>query len=126
MKPQKPYKRTDRVKEQILKIITDTATKHIDLSQLGFITFTKIDVTPDFRLAKINYSVLNPILPKKNINIKLNHKAKGFKKYLGMELRIKNIPDIQFFYDDSYDYAEKMSQKIQNLDIPVEDDTECL
>ena len=37
-----------------------------------------------------------------------------------------NIPDIQFFYEDSYDYAEKMSQKIQNLDISTEDDTECL
>jgi ribosome-binding factor A len=126
LKPQRPFKRTDRVKEQILQIITDTATKHIDLSPLGFITFTNIVVSPDFRSAKINYSVLNPTLPKKNINVKLNHKAKGFKKYLGMELRIKNIPDIQFFYDDSYDYAEKMSQKIQNLGIPSDDDTECL
>ena len=35
MKPQRPYKRTDRVKEQILEIITDTATKHIDIKSKG-------------------------------------------------------------------------------------------
>ena len=60
MKPQRPYKRSDRVGEQILEIVTDTAAKHIDLNHLGFITFTGIDISPDLRFAKIYFSVLNP------------------------------------------------------------------
>ena len=85
MKPQRPYKRTDRVGEQILEIITDTAAKNIDLNHLGFITFTGIDVSPDLRSAKIFFSALNPTDDVQNIEKKINSIAKGFKKYLRKE-----------------------------------------
>ena len=56
----KPYDRIDRVNNQILDILGDVLIKHIDLSHLGFVTFTKIDTTRDLRIAKVYYSVLNP------------------------------------------------------------------
>ncbi|MDP6684544.1 MAG: 30S ribosome-binding factor RbfA [Candidatus Marinimicrobia bacterium] len=123
MKPQRPYKRSDRVGEQILEIVTDTAAKHIDLNHLGFITFTGIDVSPDIRSAKIFFSVLNPPDKIQNIESKLNGISKGFKKYLGLEMRVKNIPDLRFIYDQSLDYSEKMNQIIQSIEIPQDNDT---
>ena len=123
MKPQRPYKRSDRVGEQILEIVTDTAAKHIDLNYLGFITFTGIDISPDLRFAKIYFSVLNPTDNFQNIEFKINGISKRFKKYLGLEMRIKNIPDLRFIYDKSTDYAEKMNQMIQSIDIPKDNDS---
>ena len=118
MKPQRPYKRTDRVKEQILEIITDTATKHIDIKQFGFITFTKINLTSDLRSATISFSILNATDKIQIIEDKLNKMSGGFKKYIGMEMRLKNIPDVNFSYDYSMDYAEKMNKIIKNINIP--------
>ena len=123
MKPQRPYKRSTRVGEQILEIVTDTAAKHIDLNHLGFITFTGIDISPDLRFAKIYFSVLNPTDNFQNIEFKINGISKRFKKYLGLEMRIKNIPDLRFIYDKSTDYAEKMNQMIQSIDIPKDNDS---
>ncbi len=123
MKPQRPYKRTDRVGEQILEIVTDTAAKHIDLNNLGFITFTGIYVSPDLRSAKIFFSALNPIDDVQIIEKKINSMSKGFKKYLGMEMRIKNIPDLRFIYDQSLNYTEEMSQVIESLEIPQNNDS---
>ena len=123
MKPRRPYKRTDRVGEQILEIVTDTAAKHIDLNNLGFITFTGIYVSPDLRSAKIFFSALNPIDDVQIIEKKINSMSKGFKKYLGMEMRIKNIPDLKFIYDQSLNYTEKMSQVIESLEIPQNNDS---
>ncbi len=123
MKPQRPYKRSTRVGEQILEIVTDTAAKHIDLNYLGFITFTGIDISPDLRFAKIYFSVLNPTDNSQNIEYKINDISKRFKKYLGLEMRIKNIPDLRFIYDKSTDYAEKMNQIIQSMDIPKDNDS---
>ena len=123
MKPQRPYKRSTRVGEQILEIVTDTAAKHIDLNDLGFITFTGIDISPDLRFAKIYFSVLNPTDNFQNIEFKINGISKRFKKYLGLEMRIKNIPDLRFIYDKSTDYAEKMNQMIQSIDIPKDNDS---
>ena len=123
MKPQRPNKRSTRVGEQILEIVTDTAAKHIDLNYLGFITFTGIDISPDLRFAKIYFSVLNPTDNFQNIEFKINGISKRFKKYLGLEMRIKNIPDLRFIYDKSTDYAEKMNQMIQSIDIPKDNDS---
>ena len=123
MKPQRPYKRTDRVGEQILEIVTDTAAKHIDINHLGFITFTGIDVSPDLRSAIIYFSALNPTDEIQNIENKINTIAKGFKKYLGIEMRIKNIPDLRFIYDQSLNYTEKINQMIQTIVIPKQNDS---
>ena len=49
--------------------------------------------------------------------------SKGFKKYLGMEMRIKNIPDLRFIYDQSLNYTEEMSQVIESLEIPQNNDS---
>ncbi|HJM46957.1 MAG: 30S ribosome-binding factor RbfA [Candidatus Marinimicrobia bacterium] len=123
MKPQRPYKRTDRVGEQILEIVTDTAAKHIDLNHLGFVTFTGIDVSPDLRSAIIYFSALNPTDEIQNIENKINTIAKGFKKYLGIEMRIKNIPDLRFIYDQSLNYTDKINQMIQTIVIPKQNDS---
>jgi ribosome-binding factor A len=123
LKPQRPYKRTDRVGEQILEIITDTAAKHIDINHLGFITFTGIDVSPDLRSAIIYFSALNPTDEIQNIENKINIIAKGFKKYLGIEMRIKNIPDLRFIYDQSLNYTDKINQMIQAIVIPKQNDS---
>ena len=123
MKPQRPYKRSTRVGEQILEIVTDTAAKHIDLNYLGFITFTGIDISPDLRFAKIYFSVLNPTDNSQNIEYKINDISKRFKKYLGLEMRIKNIPDLRFIYDQSLNYTEKINQMIQSIDISKHNDS---
>ena len=112
----KPYDRIDRVNNQILDILGDILIKHIDLSHLGFVTFTKIDTTRDLRFAKVFYSVLNPIFSKKKINIEINKHRKPFKKYMSPELTMKHTPDLRFYFDDTYEYTEYVSKLINNLD----------
>ena len=49
-------------------------TKSIDLSYLGFVTFTKADISPDLKNAKIFYSVINQKFSDSEINIQINKK----------------------------------------------------
>ena len=41
----------DRVGNQVLDILCGILTKNINLSYLGFVTFTYVDVAPDLRTA---------------------------------------------------------------------------
>ncbi|MDA9946355.1 30S ribosome-binding factor RbfA [Candidatus Marinimicrobia bacterium] len=113
----KPYDRIDRVNNQILDILGSILHKNIDLSRLGFVTFTKVDVARDLRVAKVFYSVLNQTLPKKQLNIEINKHRKPFKKYLGPELTMKHTPDLRFYFDDTYEYTEYVSTLIKKLKI---------
>ena len=115
MDQNKPYDRIDRVNNQILDILGDILIKHIDLSHLGFVTFTKIEVTRDLRLAKVYYSVLNQKFSKGQLNIEINKFRKPFKKYLAPELTMKHTPDLRFYFDDTNEYTEYVSNLINKL-----------
>ena len=82
MNSNKPYNRLDRINNQILDILSDIMMKNVDLSHLGFITFTSVDVAPDLRTAKIYYSVLSPKSSNAEIEIEINKKQKAFKKFM--------------------------------------------
>ena len=112
----KPYDRIDRVNNQILDILGDILIKYIDLSHLGFVTFTKIDTTRDLRIANVYYSVLNPAFSEEKINIEMNKHRKPFKKYMSPELTMKHTPDLRFYFDNTYEYTEYVSKLINNLD----------
>ena len=112
----KPYDRLDRVNNQILDILGSILIKYIDLSHLGFVTFTKIDTTRDLRIAKVYYSILNQKLSKEKVNIEINKYRKPFKKYMSPELTMKHTPDLRFYFDDTFEYTEYVSKLIKNLD----------
>ena len=111
----KPYDRIDRVNNQVLDILCAVLHKYVDLSHLGFVTFTKVDVARDLRVAKVFYSVLNQTVPKKQLNIEINKHRKPFKKYMGPELTMKHTPDLRFYFDDTYEYTEYVSNLINKL-----------
>jgi|TARA_B100001079_G_C16395403_1_gene508828 ribosome-binding factor A len=113
----KPYKRTERVSLLIQQILGEIATKHIDLSHLGFITFTHVDISPDLRHSKVLYSVLNNKLSEKEINLELNKLSKSFRKYLGQEIRLKYTPDLTFYQDEAIKHEEHMQSIIKDLKI---------
>ena len=116
MRSERPYKRTDRVANEIQTILGDIQTQFIDLSDLGFVTISNVIVSPDLKYAKIFFSVVQKNKSIEEIEIDLNSKAKAFRKYLGKELRIKFTPQLKFYYDDTMSYAEKLDTIFHNLE----------
>ena len=110
-----PYKRTDRVGKQIKELLGQIALKNIDLSHLGFITFTGVYVSRDLRSAKVFYSVLNPKYKKDELQVAMNDLRKPFRKYIGPQLKIKNIPELKFYFDESQEYSEKIDKLLKDL-----------
>jgi len=110
----KPYKRVDRINRQILDILSDILIKNIDLSHLGFITFTSVDVAPDLRTAKVFYSVLSRRLPYSKVDVEINKKQKAFKKFMSPQLSLRYTPDIRFILDETLAYSEKIDNLLKD------------
>ena len=111
----KPYSRSERVGKQILDIISSIAIRKIDLSYLGFITFTKVDISPDLKNAKIFYTVINKKVSDEELDIALNKKQKAFKKFLGPELHLRITPKIKFMNDKFSFYQEKIDRLLSGF-----------
>ena len=117
MKSYRPYKRTDRVASEIKEILGKIQTHQIDLSDLGFITFSNVVISSDLKNAKIFFSVINNKFSEKKIQIELNKRVKIFRKYLAKQLEIKYIPLLKFYHDDTYIYNEKIDKIFSKIDI---------
>ena len=114
MNSNKPYKRVDRINRQILDILSGILIKNIDLSYLGFITFTSVDVAPDLRTAKVFYSVLSGKLPDSKVDVEINKKQKAFKKFMSSQLSLRYTPDITFILDETLAYSEKIDNLLKD------------
>ncbi len=114
MNSNKPYKRVDRINRQILEILSDILIKNIDLSYLGFITFTSVDVAPDLRTAKVFYSILSGKLPDSKVDVEINKKQKAFKKFMSPQLSLRYTPDIRFILDETLAYSEKIDNLLKD------------
>ena len=114
MNSKKPYKRVDRINRQILDILSDILIKNIDISYLGFITFTDVDVAPDLRTAKVFYSVLSGKLPDSKVEVEINKNQKAFKKFMSPQLTLRYTPDIRFILDETLAYSEKIDNLLKN------------
>jgi ribosome-binding factor A len=110
-------KRQAKVARLIQKELADYFLKN-GLSTFGnsFITVSKVKVTPDLGLARIYLTFLNEKDPQKLLNL-----VKAFLKEIRTDLasRIKNqvrkIPDLEFYYDDTMDYMEKMEKIFKEI-----------
>jgi ribosome-binding factor A len=80
----------------------------------GFVTITNVKVSPDLKNAKIYLSVLERE-KREEVLGKVNSQAKYIRSELGSRIRIKFVPDLKFFIDDTIDYVEKIEGLIKKI-----------
>ena len=88
----------------------------------AFITVTTVRVSPDLSIAKIYLSFLNQ-KDKQGLLEDIEDKNKAIRselaKRIGKQVRI--IPSLQFFLDDTAEYASKIEGLFNNIEIPPVD-----
>ena len=112
----KPFSRSERVSQEVLKTINDILTREMDLRKYGFITFSYVKMTSDLKHANLYYSIINPTKKIEVINEELNLLIPVFRKFLSSSLNLRSTPTLKFFYDDSFEQFEKIDKLIKDID----------
>ena len=112
----KPFSRSERVEQQVLKTINQILSKDLDLRKYGFLTFSDVKMTSDLKHANLFYSIINPTKDLKIINKELNLLVPTFRKYLSMSLELRSTPTLKFIYDDSFEQFQKINELMKFLE----------
>ncbi len=106
--------RIDKVEHLIKEEISLIFLHKLSNMDLGFITITNVRVSPDLKTAKIYLSVLEK--EKRELVLdKLDAKKGYIRTELAHRIRIKFIPELKFFLDDTLDYVEKIEGLIKKI-----------
>lgn len=106
--------RIDKVEHLIKEEVSLIFLHKLSDLNLGFITITNVRLSPDLKLAKIYLSVLEK--EKRSIVLDKIEDKKGYiRSELAHRIRIKFIPELKFFIDDTLDYVEKIEGLIKKI-----------
>lgn len=107
--------RQQKIAKQIQKDVAEIFQKEGATLVRGLlVTVTGVRVSPDFGYAKIYVSVF-PFDRSAELMKTLEHQNWFVRRALGQRLRnqLKNVPEIQFFLDDSLEYIEHIEQALK-------------
>ncbi len=102
--------RMRRVNEAMREVLSGAITSELKDPRVGFVTVTAVETSPDLRHARVFVSVLgNP--GERRRTLKALDAAHGYlQRRIGMELRIKHTPQLQFVYDDTAEKGIRISK----------------
>jgi ribosome-binding factor A len=106
--------RIDKLENLIKEEISDIFLRKLNSPALGFLTVTNVRVSSDLRIARIYISIFEK--DKREAVLEKVKASGGFiRSELAARIRIKFIPELKFFLDDSLDYVEKIENLIKKI-----------
>lgn len=116
-------KRQQKFGKLLLKELSELFQREMNLLIPNvLITITTVRVTPDLSMAKVYLSLLTTANVDETIKLIRSH-TKEVRYKLGTKIKdqVRVIPALEFFLDDSLDYAERMDKLLSELQAPKTD-----
>jgi len=110
-----PFSRADRVSGLIQEVLSSLLKKDIHDPRLKMVTITSVKMSRDLRLARIYFSIYGDS-NKREAAAKGFESARGFiKRSLARKLSLRYMPDLTFFYDESFDYGSHIDELLKRV-----------
>jgi ribosome-binding factor A len=107
--------RPDRVGDQIRTELALLIARVVHDPGVGFLTLTRVKVTPDLQLARVYYTSLGDEKAQRETARALQRAAPFLRRHHGQRIRLRRVPELEFFYDESIARNDRIEQILQEL-----------
>jgi ribosome-binding factor A len=107
--------RPQKVAEQIRIELSQLLARDVHDPGIGFITLTRVSVTPDLQLARVYYSSLGDAQAQKETDKALHRASPFLRRQVAQRIRLRRVPELEFFYDKSVAHQDRVEQILQEL-----------
>jgi len=107
--------RPDRVGEQIRQELSLVLTQRAHDPGMGFLTITRVKVTADLQLARVMYTVIGDDTQRKETEKALARSLPFLRRHIASRIRLRRVPVLQFFYDESVAHQDRIEQILIEL-----------
>jgi ribosome-binding factor A len=107
--------RPDRIADQIRAEVSQMLMRNVHDPGIGFVTITRVQVTPDLQLARIYYTRMGTE-SERQATVKALERATSFlRREVGQRLRLRRAPVLEFVFDRSIEHQERVERLIQEI-----------
>ena len=108
--------RPDRVGDQIRQELSEILSRgQVHDPGIGFITLTRVQVTPDLQLARVYYTSLGDLKARKETARALTRATGFFRRQIGSRLQLRRVPELEFRFDESIAHQDRIEQILRDI-----------
>ena len=108
--------RPDRVGDQIRQELSELLSRGaVHDPGIGFITLTRVKVSPDLQLARVYYTTLGDEAARRQTAKALERATGFFRRRVGERLQLRRVPELQFQFDESVTHQDRVEQILREL-----------
>ena len=109
------FKRSRRVSELLREEISTIITQQLKDPLIGLVTVTSIKLTDDLKLARVYFSILGDAKTREDSRRGLERAAKFIRSEIGHKTNLKYVPELEFYYDETIDYAQNIELLLKEI-----------
>jgi len=108
--------RPDRVGEQIRDELSTLLSRGaVHDPGIGFITLTRVKVSPDLQQARVFYTSLGDEKARKETAKALVRATPFLRRQIGSILTLRRVPELEFRFDESIGHQDRVEQILRDL-----------
>ena len=107
--------RPERVAKEFREVLAEEVPKLKD-PRIGFVTVTRVEVSPDLRRATVFYSVLGEDRDHRRTRAGLRSATPHLRSVLGHQVRMKFTPDLEFEEDVGLAQVERVTELLKQIE----------
>jgi ribosome-binding factor A len=112
--------RPERVAEEFREVLAEEIPQLKD-PRVGFVTVTRVEVTPDLRKAVVYYTVMGQEKDHRRTRAGLNSAKSHLRSVLGQQVRMKFTPDLEFEEDVGLAQVERVTELLRQIGASSDD-----
>lgn len=116
-------RRQERVGDLIRDEVSDIIRRDMNDPRLGFVSITRVELSPDLRYARLFVSVFADDAERNETVKVLNRAASFVRRTLAPRLRMRTIPELSFRLDHSMEHAENVARILRELEVEPQPDS---
>ena len=82
---------------------------------IGFITLTRVKVSPDLQIARVFYTSMGDEAARRATSRALDRATPFLRRQIGGRLRLRRVPEIEFRFDESIANQDRIEQILRDL-----------
>jgi len=82
---------------------------------IGFVTITRVQVTPDLQHARVFYTALGDERARRESDRALHRAIPFLRRQIGARLRLKRVAELEFLYDQSIAGQDRIEQLLNEI-----------
>lgn len=107
--------RKERLESEIFRRVSLVIHSEVRDPRLGFVTLTRVELSPDFSLARIYVGDYEKRPGRQNVVSVLNRARKFIRARVVPELRMRRPPDFVFARDKGFDNVREVERELERL-----------